>query len=109
MVRHRQLHPKQPQNAAGERLGLAPGEAEHQAQGQHPFGRTVGATTLAAGCCAFRRRPAGKGSLVQPHREVATPAQAGFVSRPVRDPVAGARNAAASGGVVFEQHQYGVA
>ena len=109
MARHRQLHPKQTQNAAGERLGLASGEAEHQAQAQHPFGRTIAATTLAAGCCAFRRRPARKGSLIQLHRKVATPAQAGFVSRPVRDPVAGARNAAASGGVVFERHQCGVA
>ena len=99
-----QLQPEQRQHAAGERFGLTQVQVEHQAQGQHQLDCEIGVAVLttgrgAPGCCPARQRV-----LVQPQREVAAPAQASFVGRPVRDPVAGSGKAVAAGSVVLERH-----
>ena len=52
MVRHRQSRPEQAQHAAAERLGLAQGQVEHEAQGQHELGRQVGIQAAARRDCS---------------------------------------------------------
>ena len=101
MVRNGQRQPEQAQRAAAERLGLAQGQVEHEPQRQHEFDGQLGIPRLPAGTAPLGRRPARKGRLVQPQREVAAPPQPGLIRRPVRDTVAGPRNAMAAGGIVL--------
>ena len=96
--------PSSASNAAGERFGLTQGQVEHQAQGQHQLDWKIGLAVLTTGRDAPGCRPARQRVFVQPQCQVAAPAQASFVGRPVRDLVAGSGKAVAAGSVVLERH-----
>ena len=91
--------------AAAQRRMVRDGQRQpEQAQRQHEFDGQLGAARLPTWCAPLRRRPTIQRRLVQPWREVAAAAQARLIRRPVRDAVAGARDAMAAGGIVLERH-----
>ena len=109
VVGHSQIEPEQAQHAAAERLGLAQGQVEDEAQDQHQLDRQVGVAGLSARRGPARGLPAGKGRLVEPEREVAAPPQPGLVGGPVRHPPALLRDTVTAGGIVLERHASDVA
>jgi len=70
---------------------------EHEPQRQHEFDGQFEIPRLSAEAAPLRCCPAREGRLVQSQREVTTAAQPCLIRRPVRDPVAGARNVMAAG------------
>src|ERR1700760_2775767 len=105
MVRHGQLEPEQLQYASGKRLRLAQREMEHEPERQHQFDSRISIQGLVARRAALRCGPVRKRVFMQPEREVATSPQPGFVGRPVRDPVAGPRNAMTTASMMLEGHE----
>ena len=82
---------------------------KHETQRQHEFNRQVGVERLPTRRPALRRRPPGQCRFVQPQGEIAASSQTCLIRRPVRDAVAGARDAMAAGRVVFKRHARKVA
>ena len=79
----------------GDRYARAQGRAKHETQHQHQLDGQVGLQRLLTGNAPLRRRPARERRLVQPQGEVTAPPQPGLIRRPVREAVAGPRNAMA--------------
>ena len=70
MVRHRETQPEQGHDAAGERLGLAQGKVEDEAQGQHELDHPIRVERLTARAGAPGWGSAIQCHVVQPQREV---------------------------------------
>ena len=112
VVRHRQRHAEQLQNAAGEPFHLPQGQVEHEPQGEHQLDRQLRVARLPARRAAARCLPSCQRRLVHPDRQVTPPAQPRFVGRPAaeqrsqraRDPMSGLRDVMAARGVVLERH-----
>ena len=109
VVRHGQVKPEQAQHAAGQTCCLSQGQAKDEPQAQHRLDRQVGVARLTARCAPARCTPAGQRCVVHPERQVAAAPQPCFVGLPVPDAVTSARDAVATGSVVFVRHRGDVA